>query len=455
MINITNPLFRFVKSKLFQNSIWGIAASIFQNLVFSLFFILLARTINSAEFSGYIIANTFYGLVLSFSSLGMSQWFIRNLVDTEDQNRLITLFFYIQLFSGIIFYLFQVFLVYGIYEENLIHILAIILGFNIIFDNIIYVFKSINIAFNSQKKTFFISSLEAFFKLIAAFFIWKSGVHIIAVVFIIIILRLNTLFLFVKYGMPDNFKLIIYRIKATSYLIQLYEVVSQNRYFIFIGSISVLFWSLGNILVSKMIGLNAVPVYEISFKLFSMSEVIPLMFSATVFPLLVQKNNSNIAERNMYYRKIFRIYAGYGLTAFSFVYFFADYFIPLLFGNEYQLTSTFVQEIFLTMLLFPTALLQANLIISMGHERMDMWFNFTSLLLNIGFSLAGLYLFKSLSIVNYSIFLAFWIFHMLQDVFLLKKGIAEKREVFLFHFLIIAISTIFFFSKQSIIVYIP
>jgi O-antigen/teichoic acid export membrane protein len=345
-------------------------------------------------------------------------------------------------------------LVYGIYEESLIRSLSLILGFNIVFDNIIYVFKSINIAFNTQKKTFYITSLEALFKLIAAIIIWQNGMNILAVVFIIIFLRLFTLFCFFKWGLPDHFNLTLYPIKLASYLIQLVEVVLQNRYFILIGTISVFFWSIGNIIVSKVIGLNAVPVYEISFKLFSMSEVIPLMVSSSVFPVLVQKSKFDLGGRNAYYRKMFQLYAAYGIIAFSFIYFFADWFIPFLFGNQFEHTSTFVKEIFLTMLLFPTALLQANLIISMGYEKVDMWFNLVSLIVNIAFSLIGLYFFNSLSIINYSIFISFWIFHILQDIMLIKNGVSSKREAFLFHLLIIAIISIFFASKKSIFIYI-
>lgn len=455
MINIASPIFQFFKSKLFQNSIWGVLSSVFQNLVFSVFFILLARTLEQSEFSGYIIANTFYGLVLSFSTLGISQWFIRNILNTDNQSSLVSIYFYIQLFSGIVFYLLQILLVYSLYEEDLVRMLALVLGLNIILDNIIYVFKSINIAFNNQKNTFYITSFEALLKLISALFIWQLGLNAILIVVIVIMLRAITLLLFANYGLPENFKLVINSIRTPAYLIQLFQVIFQNRYFIIIGSISVLFWSIGNILVSKIIGLNAVPDYEISFKLFTMGEVIPLMFSATVFPLLVQKNKADVEERNIYYRSLFRLFAVYGLIAFSFVYFFADYFIPMLFGKGYLLTSVFVKQYFLTMLLFPSALLQANLLISMGYERVDMWFNLASLLVNIAFSWFGLILFNSLSIVNYSIFLAFWIFHLLQDIFLFKKGVAEIRDILFFHFLVIIIFIIFFFSQQSKIVYLP
>ena len=65
------------KSVILKNSFWAISSSVFQNIVFAVFFIIMARVYNTQVFSSYIIANTLNGLLLSFSSLGMAQWYIR------------------------------------------------------------------------------------------------------------------------------------------------------------------------------------------------------------------------------------------------------------------------------------------------------------------------------------------------------------------------------------------
>jgi hypothetical protein len=88
---------------------------------------------------------------------------------------------------------------------------------------------------------------------------------------------------------------------------------------------------------------------------------------------------------------------------------------------------------FLSIMVFPTILLQANLLIAMKHERKDMQFNLLSLLFYITGCLVGLYVKPSLDIVNYSSLLAFIIFHLLQDKLLIKEGITSWKVCVTFY----------------------
>ena len=85
-----------LKNKLFVNSFWSVASSLFQNIIFSVFFIIMARSYETVEFSEYILANTLYGMILSFSSLGLSQWYIREYQEGKSESDISTLFLKIQ-----------------------------------------------------------------------------------------------------------------------------------------------------------------------------------------------------------------------------------------------------------------------------------------------------------------------------------------------------------------------
>ena len=444
-MNLVSSFKIITLNKVFQNSLWGIFSSLFQNIVFSLFFIILARKLDTSVLSSYIVSNTFYGLMLSFSSLGMGQWFIRKMVNDSKNIANINLFISVQLISGIIFYIVQNFIISNLYDETIIHEISFILGFNIILDNMLYVTKHINVINNDQRKTFIITSTEAFMKLILAYYIWVYGASIIVIVFLLVLLRLITVVIFFKFGLPDNV-FIRYRSILSSFSIsQLIQTVYSNKYFILIGSISVFFWSYGNIIVSKLIGLSFVAHFEISYKLFTMAELIPLVFSASVFPVLSKKFNTDYNGLVIYFRKIFWIYAFYGILSFVFILIFADYFIPLLFGSGYHDTPKYCVQLFFTILLFPTSLLQANLIIAMGHERRDMLFNLFMLISHVVISLSLLYFFKDLTYLNLSIFLSFLVFHISQDIFLIKKKILLKHDIFLFYSVILLLAFLFHF----------
>ena len=154
-------LFSTFKSKLIVNSFWGVAANLLQNILFSVFFIIVARVYNPTDFSSYILANTIYGLLLAFSSLGLGQWFVRRLLEDIDKERLIHQFFKLQFIIGVAFYLLIMVTTWMLYKDHLVRQLSLIIGINILFDNIIYVIKHVNIAQMDQKKTFLIQTIEA------------------------------------------------------------------------------------------------------------------------------------------------------------------------------------------------------------------------------------------------------------------------------------------------------
>ena len=258
------------KDRLIGNSFWGILSSVFQNVIFSLFFIVIARKYSSTDFSIYIIANTLYGLIMSFSSLGLSQWFIREIKQNEFDSTIILRFFKIQILAGIFFYIINVLLSFSLYNADLIRNISLLLGINIIFDNIIYVFKTINISRYQQKRSFVLTSLEAFIKLLLAAFLIYFDMDIFSVIVLLISLRILTLYLFFRFGLSERINVKQFWNQSLG-LREIGGILQKNIYFVIIGSVSVVYWSLGSLLVSKILQLDQVADYEISFKLFSTS----------------------------------------------------------------------------------------------------------------------------------------------------------------------------------------
>ena len=147
-----SDIIHLFKGRLIGNSFWAILSSVFQNIIFSLFFIVIARKYSASDFSSYIIANTLYGMIMSFSSLGLSQWFIREIKQNEHDTGIIPRFFKIQLLAGAVFYLINILLSFALYSSDLVRNISLLLGINIVFDNIIYVFKTILKYFSPLKK---------------------------------------------------------------------------------------------------------------------------------------------------------------------------------------------------------------------------------------------------------------------------------------------------------------
>lgn len=392
---------------------------------------------------------------MSFSSLGLSQWFIREIKQNEHDTEIISRFFKIQLLAGTVFYLINVLLSFALYSSDLVRNISLLLGINIFFDNIIYVFKTINISRYQQKRSFVLTSLEALIKLVLAGFLVYIDISIFSVIILLVIFRCFTLSLFFGFGFPDRIH-VANIWNGSLGLKEMVDMLKKNIYFVVIGSVSVVYWSTGSLLVSKILPFERIAEYEISFKLFSIAEIIPVMVSASVFPMLVEKGKADSAERNRFFRKVFLVYTIYGLLAFTFIYSYASSLIPLLFGEKYVHTASFCIQMFWTIIIFPTALLQANLLVSMQMEKTDMWLNLISLALNFTIGFLGLIFYKDISLVNYAIFISFLFFHVSQDVILVQSGtnklsdslffyISSALLLLTYHYLSLLFSTPFFF----------
>ncbi|MFN5480121.1 MAG: lipopolysaccharide biosynthesis protein [Chitinophagaceae bacterium] len=419
---------KILYSKLIGNSFWGILNSIIQSTVASVFFILVARQYNKSDFSFYILANTMYSVLISFSNLGLQQWYIREMKQNTNKS-LTPLFTSIQLMSGVFFYSLNVFFVYFFYGTAELTLLSFVLGLNILFDSLIYVSKSYNIAAYQQRTTFIISMGESSVKLLIGFINLWWKMDLIRLILLLVLLRLVTMFVHIVTGPLKElqwnrlfFGLLINKKNIA-------EAIYRNRFFIIIGSISVLYWSIGNFLISKYLGLSYVPAYEISYKVFSIAEIIPVILSGSVFPLLIEKVKTNKTAAHQYFTKIYWIYLIYGVFAYSLARTISPWVIPYVFGSIHEDAVKGCNEMFLTMLVFPTVLLQANMLIALGKERLDMWLNILSLIVYLSIALWGLLHLKDASWVSYGIFISFIVFHLLQDMYLYKKRFITQSHI--------------------------
>ena len=429
ILNKISPKFR---SKIFKNSFWGVAGSLTQNILLSLFYVLIARHYSVEDFSEYLIANSLYQMIVAFSAMGLGHWFIREIVNIENKSELAAKFLKMQTYFGLFFLIVNIILALVLYENPTVQKLSILFAINIIFDNIIYSIKNINIAQFAQKKTVTVLSIEAFAKFGIACILFIYPFNIVILTILLVITRFITLNLFLKIGSADGINLMgFWKVKLPLDFIK--NILSKYWPFAIIGSAYVVYWKSATLIISKMLPLSAVAHYENSFKIFSLAQLIPVVLSSTLLPKFVEysKNQDTEGLKSLYH-KVFLFCTIYGLGAFTFTYSFADEILPLIFGEKYADSAIFTKEMFLTMLVFPTSLVQANILIALKLEKLDMWFNINSILINTTLCLVGLSFWSSLSVVNYSIFISFAVFHLSQDIVLLKNKLTSLSHILLF-----------------------
>jgi O-antigen/teichoic acid export membrane protein len=385
--------------------------------------------------------------MLGFSSLGLGHWFIREIINSDNKTNLTNKFFKVQLIIGILFYFINLIVSYLLYDNQMIRTLSVIIGINIIFDNIINVIKSLNIAHQEQKKTFVLLIVEAFLKFVVGclLLIYKLDITILSI--ILIGLRLITLNLFIKMGSSNSIGLReIIRVKID--WAEIKKIVLANWSFIVISSLSIVNWRIGNILVSKILTIQDVAKYEIAFKFFSLAYLIPIIVASSLYPMLINAFNEGPEKLKKLYSKAYVPLSIYGFLSFTFIYAFADILIPFIFGKSYSDAAFYCKQMFYVMLIFPTIFLQASVILSIKLEKFDMICNLVSVMVNILICIIGFQFYKSLTVVNVAIFSAFFVFHIIQDMILIKHKITNLKHVILFYLLTTALTGLFIFSDS-------
>ncbi len=442
-------MYVFHKKTFIRESIWNVTGTILQNVLISVFFIVLAREYNQAVLGHYIIANTLYTMVLGFSTLGLGNWFIRELLKKENNSHITEKFFKTQLLIGIVFYIFNVIISFLLYENHTIRILSIIIGFNIILDNLIYVVKYINIAQQQQKRTAIITIIESTLKCLLAVWVMYQHLPIWVIAILLVIFRLISLNVFIRYGSFTGTTIqTIMQTKIQQ--LELKEIIGKNWLFVAIGSISVLYWSIGNLFISKNLSWLDVTHYEISYKLLAIAYMLPIVAASSLYPMLIKAFQQGKNELKTLYERTLIPFMLYGLLAFTFVASYSSTFIPLIFGSRYSQTAQYCTEMFYVMLVFPIAYFQANVLVTIHLEKIDMICNVFSLLIHVSICFIGLRVSPTLSLVNYSIFISFIFFRSIQDWVLIKNKISTLKNTLL-HYLAIGTCLTGYYTLRFII----
>jgi O-antigen/teichoic acid export membrane protein len=428
------------RSSFVRNSFWGLLSTLCQTLFLSLFFIIISRHYHVADFANFLIANTVYQLIVGVSSMGLGHWFIREYgYEKGDITALVYRFVKIQTLLGILFYVINFALAFIIYDNAQIHVLAIVLGTNIVFDNILYALKNLNIAQSEQKKTAILMAADGLLRLLAGCTLFFFPLSLINLSIILVVIRLITVNIFIQIGSNGSIRLLnLWRFKISKNDFK--ETVMLNWKFILIMGSAIIFWRSATIIISKFLSPNDVANYEISYKIFAIFTMMSVVASSTIYPKFIKFIvNNDFASTRKYYKIVSLGYAIFALSSYCFIQSYAQPIISFLFGNKYLLAADCLKKMYLTLLVFPTGFLQANLLVAMKKEKIDMLLNFLSLVLNITGCLVGLHFYKSLSVVNYSLFGAFSAFHLAQSIILIRLNISSIKSAAIFYASIIVI----------------
>ena len=443
-----DSLSKIRQSKLASNSIWGSGAMAIQTILSSIFFLLVARTYEPIEFGSFLIATTIYQVVVAFSSLGLAPWFIREFLKRKDKEAFSNHFLITQTKLGLLFSIFNILLIFVIYDDHKIRILGTILSCNIIFDNVTYVIRNMNIALAQQKKTAFLLISDGFLKLLIGVGILVIPVSIIYLCIFFVIAKILTITAFVLMDTSGFYKLQNI-VKQKSSWNEVKLLLFRNWKFIIIGSISIIFWRVSHIIISKFLSLEDVSNYEIAFRIFSIFLIVPTIGAATVYPRFVKLNlDGEFYKIKSLYKDCVIFLTIFSIISYGFIQTFGETILLNTFGSSYYGAVLCMREMFVSILIFPILLIQANLIVALGKEKLDMIFNILSLLANVVISITVVKITFSLSGINYSVFASLIIFYVLQGITLKKLGVTSSKSLILSYCITASVPLMYIFLSK-------
>lgn len=427
-----------------SNTIWGVASNVLQNVFLGIFFVLLAKSIGLSQFSEYVIGNSLYQIVAAFSTMGLANYFIREYVQIEGEKDYSALHFFVTEFIlSFIGFLLIILCSVTLYHKELFIIeVSLILGINILFDNLIYAVKAVHVAKKTQIVYLKITLFESFVKLILAILYYYLPFNFILFVFILVFARIFTLILAFT-SMPADIKREITKLselKSIKVILKIKKIkglIYQGRIFVIIGAVNVVFWRINSLLLSKLATKTDVGLYEIAFKFFSIAQIIPVILLGTIYPLMAK----HYSDKNVYlsisqkaYLQIF-IFSVYTTLL---AYYLCPYFIDVFFGIEFKGAIKLTQHMFFALIPFSLSLVQAYMLLSSHNEKLDMWLNIINVLFNtvLGYTLIAFS--GSMGSVT-SITISFVLFYILQAIILKRKKLEYLSNFKTTVFIILAI----------------
>jgi O-antigen/teichoic acid export membrane protein len=324
-----------------RNSSWLLLERIFR-LIFSLIVgVLVARYLGPSEYGrlAYVIA--FVAIFQALSSLGMDGIVVREIGKTPNSASIILgSAFALRISSGIIFWLLCVsvqLIIYGFHSQNFV--LVLIIGFSMVFQ----ASDCIDYWFQSQSQSKYVALVKMVVTLLSnstkiLFLLYGAPIEFFAALVALesILCALGLFLFYRRYPAQSYFKV---NFKQCKFLL------FEGWPFMAAGFVNIMQARVEFLIIEKMLGPSLLGHYAAALSLIEMFDVFGVIFTISVFPLLINSSKINFDNlMSRMYLIAFMIFCS--MLPFIFLLWL---FIDHIFGSEY----IGVKEIFLLMSIRP------------------------------------------------------------------------------------------------------
>lgn len=152
--------------------------------------------------------------------------------------------------------------------------------------------------------------------------------------------------------------------------------------FSLISIFSVIYWRLDVIMLSKFCGMTEVGIYSAAFRIMEIIKAIPLSVKQALFPVKARKFSSDktdlsgVANQSIKYLTIILLPVAVIIT------FSANKLMLLLYGHQFHDGAVVLQILIWTIVPYGIAMMLANVLVTSGNQRIDLWANIFGVTIN-------------------------------------------------------------------------
>lgn len=318
--------------KYLKNTSWLMGEKVFRLLIALTVGVMVTRYLGPKDFGVLSYAQSFVGLFGAFSTLGLSDILVRELVKSKEKHfELIGTSFWLQTIGSCFIMSCLIFYVLFNNNESITNKIILIIGVTTFLQS----FNVIRTFFNSQVKSKF-GTIPAFFGIIISsilkiYFIWQKASLIFFVyilVFDILFLALGQIYFYTK----SKHSMRKWRFKSSTA-----KSLLKDAWPLILSSIVIsIYMKIDQIMIKELIDNAAVGQYAAAVRLSEAWYFIPMTICTSLFPAILNAKATSIKLYRQRLGKLYDLMVVLGFSIVIPVMFLADWGILFLYGKAFD-----------------------------------------------------------------------------------------------------------------------
>ena len=319
--------------KYFNNTSWLFAEKILRMMISLFIGIWIARYLGPSDFGLFSYVQSFVGLFIVFSTLGLDSIIIKELVKNEAKcNELIGTAFYLKLIGSIIIIIIISFIIPFISTDNYTNILIYIISLSIIFQS----FNVVDFYFQSKilsKYVVYINTISLFISSSIKIILILNEASLISFTYVIlfdsIILAFGFIYIYIKENSLINIKSLHFDKKLAISLLK------DSWPLILSGFVISIYMKIDQVMIKEILTVKEVGEYAVAARISELWYFFPMILVSSLFPAIINAKKNNDALYYSRLQKLYNLMLWSSIIIAIIITFLSETIILFLFGNVF------------------------------------------------------------------------------------------------------------------------